>query len=277
MEKILLAFDSDAADESVIEFACHLTRLTQSRLTGVFLEEPAIEEQIVVESETDLSGATSISITGIAERASTMELREENIRIFRDFAARADISPAIYVSKGEPATTLVAETRYADLLIIGADAFSRPDDTLPSSFARSLVHDAACPVVLAPEDFERIENIVFCYEGSKSSLFAIKQFSYLFPQLRSQRVKVISLDAEGPQPGDQARVTEWLRCHFSDVEWIARGEETAEALFHYLLRKRNDFVVMGPYGHGLLTSFFEPDYETGALRTTSLPIFIAHC
>jgi nucleotide-binding universal stress UspA family protein len=277
MEKLLLAVDNDPVDENAVDFACHLARLTQSRLTGIFLNEPVTEPEVVIESQRVAHGVTSITIAEFDQESEQAAQHEENIAIFREWAERSGVSFNVYLDKGVPVTELSYETRYADMLLMSADTFSQGDEPIPSAFVKQLIHDSACPVILTPESFERIDNIFFCYDGSKSSLFAIKQFAYLFPQLRSQRVKVISLAAERPQPTEQARVTQWLGYHYSDVEWIAQGAEAAEALFHYLLKKRDDFVVMGAYGHGLLTSFFEPDYETGTIHTTSLPIFIAHC
>jgi nucleotide-binding universal stress UspA family protein len=277
MEKLLFAVDNDPVDENAVDFACHLARLTQSRLTGIFLNEPVDEPEVVIESHTTGGGMTSITIAEFDKESEQAAQHEENIAVFRDWAGKSGISFSIFLDKGVPVAELGYETRYADLLLMSADTFSKVDEPIPSAFVKQMIHDSACPVILTPESFERIDNIVFCYDGSKSSLFAIKQFAYLFPQLRSQRVKVISLAAEPPQPQEQARLTQWLGYHYSDVEWIAQGAEAAEALFHYLLKKRDDFVIMGPYGHGLLTGFFEPDYETGTIRTTSLPIFIAHC
>lgn len=276
MEKLLFAVDDNPVDENAVDFACHLARLTQSRLTGIFLNEPVSETEVVIEGRTGDDGVTAITIAEFDKESEQALRHEENIALFREWAERSGISFNAYLDKGVPAAGLAYETRYADVLLMGADTFAKVDEPIPSAFVKQMLHDSACPVVLTPESFERIDNVVFCYDGSKSSLYAIKQFSYLFPQLRSQRVKVISLAADGPEPQEQARLNQWLGYHYSDVEWIAQGAEAVEALFHYLLKKKDDFVVMGAYGHGLLTSFFEPDYETGSIRTTSLPIFIAH-
>ena len=76
---------------------------------------------------------------------------------------------------------------------------------------------------------------------------------------------------------EAAGVSEWLQVHFTEVEWLLlSGDETTTALFNYLTGKKDDFVVMGAYGRGLLASFFEKTPELGAARTTSLPIFVAH-
>jgi len=276
MEKLLFAVDNDPVDENAVDFACHLARLTQSRLTGIFLNEPVTEPEVVIERRAVAGGVTAVTIAEFDKESEQAAQHEENIAVFRDWAEKSGISFNVYLDKGVPSAELGYETRYADLLLMTADTFSKGDEPIPSAFVKQMIHDSACPVILTPESFERIDNIVFCYDGGRASLFAIKQFAYLFPQLRSQRVKVISLASEPPQPAEQARLTRWLGYHYSDVEWIAQGAKAAEALFHYLLKKRDDFVVMGSYGHGLLTSFFEPDYETGTIHTTSLPIFIAH-
>lgn len=277
MKKILFAVDCDPTDEDAVDFACHLARLTSSRVDGIFLNEPVMEEVVVIGSRTGRSGLGTTALTESDKESEQAAQRVENIQLFREHASQTGVPFTVHLDKGIPAGELAKESFYADLLVMSPDTFSKGDEVIPSEFVRNILHDAACPVVLAPGSFEQIGNVVFCYDGSKSSIYAIKQFSYLFPQLGSQRVKIVSLKAEGPKPEEQSRLTEWLRSQYSDVEWIARGPEAAEALFHYLLKKHDDFVVMGPYGHGLLSSFFEPDCETGALLFPNLPIFITHC
>jgi hypothetical protein len=276
MERILIAIDSNNINENAVSFACHLTRLTRSKLTAVFLEDLRPQESAFIGLLEGISSVAAIYTSSSAAAEARESLRAANIASFRELTAKERIPANIYLDKGIPAAEIGTESRFADLLIIDADTFSRFDEGTPSRFVKDILHDSACPVVIAPASFERLDNIVFCYDGSKASMFAMKQFSYLFPELRSQRAKVINLMEEDLLPKEQARLTEWLKCHYSDVEWIGKGVEAAGALFNYLLRKRDDFVVMGAYGHGLLASFFEPDFEEGTIRTTSLPIFVAH-
>lgn len=251
MKKILIAIDSAGLNKETVSFASHLALLTQSRLTAILLDNLVPGETVTIGQNAEGAPFASFSIEETEE-----EVLTEAQRV--------------------PAAEIVTESRYADLLVVNAETFLKSDEGTPSRFVKDILHDAACPVIIAPERFEEIGNIVFCYDGSKSCLFAIKQFSYLFPELGSRRVKVINLIEEALLPEEQARVTEWLNYHFSDVEWIGTGSETVQAFFDYLLRKKDDLVVMGPYGHGLLASFFEPDFETGEIRNTSLPIFVAH-
>ena len=50
MEKILLAIDAIKLNNTSLEFACYLARLTNSKITGVFLENLVAEERPIVNS-----------------------------------------------------------------------------------------------------------------------------------------------------------------------------------------------------------------------------------
>ena len=44
MKKILVALNAISPDKNSLEFACYLARLTNSKITGIFLENIAYEE-----------------------------------------------------------------------------------------------------------------------------------------------------------------------------------------------------------------------------------------
>jgi hypothetical protein len=84
-----------------------------------------------------------------------------------------------------PASELLAESRYADLLIVDAQtSFERQYEGIPSDFARQILKESECPVVIAPQTFTEIDEIVFAYDCSASSMFAIKQFTHLIPRIQ---------------------------------------------------------------------------------------------
>lgn len=271
-----MAIDSLNLDDNAVHFAAYLARLTHSNLTAIFLQELVREDAVVLQLGEDTSDREVVIIQDSSGVEESMEFRDENIRHFRELVREAGVPATVYLDNGDPARGIIGESRYADLLVIDpATSFSARYDGPPTRFVKDILQEAGCPVVISPKSFENIDNIIFCYDGSKSSLFAMKQFSYLFPELKTKRAKVIDL-VTGEFPGDKEGVTEWLKYHYDDAEWIAAEPEVTDALFNYLLRKKNDFVVMGAYGRGLLASFFEADFEEGTTRTTTLPIFVAH-
>jgi hypothetical protein len=278
MEKILVVVDSQNLNLNTICFACYLSRLTQSSLTAVFLDEPIREEKIICEQLSEALNVESIVINDNREEDDMLRIREQNINQLREIAREEMVGVFVHLDKGVPTDELIAETRFADVLIMNAaTSFSGFEENIPTRFVKNILQDAGCPVIISPETFNGIDNIIFCYDGSKSSLFAIKQFSHLFPELKNKPIKIIYLNNEEDlDENEKCRITEWLTYHYNNnIEWIITQLEAKLILLDYLVKKRDDFVVMGAYGKGLLTSFFKEDRHDG-IRKPAIPIFVSH-
>ena len=79
---------------------------------------------------------------------------------------------------------LTKETRFADLLIIGSEIFFKNiSDNDSNIFLKHTLQHTECPVMVVPEKFYFPSQNILAYDGSASSVFAIKQFAYLFPDL----------------------------------------------------------------------------------------------
>ena len=275
MEKIIIAIDSQNLDENTVSFACHIAKLTGSKLSAVFLEDRRAARRLAFEaiSEPVLTAEQTL-LEATLEQTESHALREKNMIQFKELARGEGVHSSIYLDKGVPAKELIAETLFSDLLILDANAFGDIAGEPPSGFVKDIVHNAGCPVIIAPEAFNGIDNIVFCYDGGRSSLYAMKQFAHLFPGLGRQRAKVVDLHPDLTPPLDQARIVTWLKTHYTAVDWLAVRPDEAAALFSFLGEKGDDFVVMGAYGKGLLSSFFNQDEQLGITRTTPVPLFI---
>jgi len=59
-----------------------------------------------------------------------------------------------------------------------------------------VIGSAQCPVVIAPSANTVVDEIVFCYDGSPSSLFAMKQFTYLLPELTDTKGTIVQVKKE---------------------------------------------------------------------------------
>lgn len=277
MQKILLALDAHQLKMNAIDFACYLARLTRSKLTGVFLEDVLAERPDLAASiaygvplgnpaDANLSDEQSVTVT------------EQNIRLFREACVCREVVSRIHRDRGIPVGEMISESRFADLIVVDPETSLKPRVvSVPPPFVNDMLVDAECPVVLSPNSFERIDEIIFAYNGSASSLFAIKQFTYLFPDYREKKVEVVNIREDKEQSLEESfKMKEWLNEHYANVEFhLLKGSATDE-LFGHLLDRKNAFVVMGAYGRGLLSRFFRPSHARLIMRTLNLPIFIAH-
>lgn len=271
----MVLLDNRKVSTHVVHFACHMARLSHSNLTGIFLEaEVEKEELTVVQAEAGDIVVESVLIRNTkANNRRAEEIRQQ----FFEVTERNGVQASFQTIGELPAATIKNKSRFADALVLDAAlSIEDPGSELPSRFVKTILQEAECAVVLAPENVQLIDNIVFVYNGMRSSVLAMKQFLHLFPGFKNKRVKVIDIGAEkDPFPESRKELADWLNCHFADVEVEPLDNAASKAFFHFLLKKRNDIVVMGSYGSGLLETFFEKD-RVGDIHPTSIPLFIAH-
>jgi nucleotide-binding universal stress UspA family protein len=261
MEKILLALDALNLNTNTIDFGCYIARLTHSRLTGIFLEGLKEERPVFVATE---EGTATV---------------ETNIHRFREACVCRETLSLVHRDRGVPLSEIIAESRFADLIIIDPEtAFNRKDALFPGRFVKDVLRSVECPVLIAPYSGGDMDEIIFAYDGSPSSVFAIRQFAHLFPDLRSTPVTIVSIrDDEGPGIEEQFKMKEWLRAHFDTLHFDVRhGGGASDQLFAYLIERKNAIVVMGAYGRNEVSNFFRPSHANLLVKTVNLPIFIAH-
>ena len=278
MEKILLAIDAINPDKKTLEFACYLGRLTKSKVTGVFLENLAAEESPRVKNMNGKGYVDWEVDEKSDEHKAKMELIEKNISLFKEGCINREVSYRLHRDRGVPASELIEESRFADVLVVDAEtSFNRRYEGTLSEFVRDILRKSECPIIIAPESFEAIDEIIFTYNGSSSSVFAIKQFTYLFPQFYNKKVSIIQINKDGEwHDPDKYKFSEWLKEHYIDLHFEALKGETDNKLFDYVFGKENMFLVMGAYGRNALSLFLKRSHADLLIKTVSQPIFIAH-
>jgi len=263
MEKILLAIDALNPDKNSLEFACFLARLTKSKMTGIFLDDTGMEEMAIVDK---------------SEGTIKSGLIEKNTRWFNEKCVGEETNHDLHTDPGIPVIELILESRYADLVIVDSEtSFNKPYEGSPTRFVKDFLNHAECPVVIAPESFEGIDEIVLAYNGSPSSVFAIKQFSYLFPQFSNKKISVVQVSESGKwNEKEKDKLSEWLKAHYYHFDFISLKGEADIALFDYLWKRRNVLLVMGAFGRGSISQFFKKSRAELIIKTITQPIFIAH-
>jgi nucleotide-binding universal stress UspA family protein len=281
MEKILLAMDAAHLHMPTIDFACYIARLTKSRLTGVFLEG-LVDGDGRGKDEADLFGGgawdSEAENPDVVPATIPSAVTEANIRLFREACVCRDTLSLVHRDRGIPLSEILGETRFADLLIVDAEtSFSKTDRKIPGRFVKEVLDASECPVLMAPYHFDAIEEIVLAYNGTASSVYAIKQFTSLFPSLGNKPVHIVSVrNDESSAIEDQFKMKEWLKAHYENVDFIVLKGEASDELFGYLLGKKGMVVVMGAYGRSVVSRFFKPSQARLVVKTINLPIFIAH-
>jgi hypothetical protein len=278
MEKILLVIDGLNLDIPTLDFACYLGRLTKSKITGVFLENLVADERPVL---VPMYGLPSVEWGIDKDSPRIMEKRElidKNISLFKQACENRSINYSIHRDRGEPAKEIISESRYADVIVLdAATSFNKRFEGTPTDFVRDVLGKTECPVIVAPESFDVIDEIIFTYNSSKSSAFAIKQFSYIFPQFEDKRIILLTVNKNGEwEDKDKHNLREWLQNRYSSIGFVALKGDTDDCLFDYMLKRKNIFIVMGAYGRTPVSNFFNRSHADRLIKTITQPIFISH-
>lgn len=278
MEKILVAIDALNPDKHVLEFACYLSRLTRSKIVGVFLENLVAEERPVLKKVHGMTYVDWELDENAEEYKAKMESIEKNISFFKDTCIIEAVNYTIHRDRGVPVRELITESRFADVIVVDVQtSFNKVYDGNPTEFVRDILKEAECPVIIAPEGFDGIDEIIFTYDSSASSVFAIKQFTYLFPQLFNKKVSIVQVNGTGDwQDPDKYKFKEWLGDHYTNLNFEALKGRADSELFIDLMKRKNIFLVMGAYGRSELSKLFKRSQADLLIRSLSQPIFITH-
>lgn len=249
-----------------LEFAALLFGEKEMKLSGYFVDEQH-SKSYQQQTTTELTAAVA---THPASGA---------IRNFLEMCKQYCLDCEVALVPAHRVDEIMKQSRYADLLLIDPSMnYGGETEQAPSSFVRQILSRAECPVVLAPDEISKIDEVVFCYDGSASSIYAIKQFTYLFAWFRTTKIVLLQVNgsAQAIVAGPDTGMVAWLNDHYDDIDFqILRGR-ASDSLFKYLLRKKNHFVVMGAYGRSLLSQFFKHSAANIIIRTIDIPLFITH-
>lgn len=269
MKRILLLQHADPLHPETLDFACYIAKLLNSPVTGVFLEDDRHATLKRVAPE-DIRGGTLPGEGGRQQTvyADSVVSHFSDACIYRESAYA--VHSKIYVSVDE----LLKETQFADLLLLRPDlSETNHAYACPSKLVKFILEHAACPVMLVPRSFNALDEIVFTYDGSKSSVFAIKQFTYLFPDIKSlKKVKLLLVNDFVKVPSMQ----EWLGAHYPQAEILFLEGGTTEQLIRNLLPRNSSIVVMGAYSRAAFSMLMKKSNADPLMDMLESPIFIAH-
>jgi len=280
MQKIILAINSHQLKAYAIKYACHLASLSHSKLTALFIEteaEPMPEKKL---SSIYSKGAVEQSLE---ENKTVLMDLDQGAHYFLKTCEAKGIRAEVFVKgrttghEGLVIDEIIGASRFADLLVVDPEiSLDDKDEERPSHLLKEILSRAECAVVLPPVHFTETEEIVFCYDGSSSSVFAMKQFAYLFPRFSDKKVVLLSITDSEPGIKDKAQVGEWLKDHYSQIGFETLEGNPGEELFKYFLMKQNIVVVIGAYGRTMLSHFLKKSAADLIIRVIDLPLFIAH-
>ncbi len=273
MKKVLIAFDGVHFSEGAFEFARRLNELSPVLLTGVFLPQSIVTGMW---SYADAMAGPAIIPMYADEQAMIVE---KNAERFSRLCINNGIDFRVHKDNFDFALPeLKKETRFADLVIIGSEKFYEDLGTdQPNDYLKQALHHVECPVLLVPEKFDFPQSFILSYDGSEESVYAIKQFAYLFPELTREKVLLVyaNEDAEEDFP-DKIQIEELAARHFSDLTLYKLDFSPKKYFAAWIGEEKSSMLVCGSYSRGGLSEVLKKSFVQEVIGNHRLPVFIAH-
>jgi hypothetical protein len=272
MKKIIIPFDGGHFSKGAFEFANGLQTIKPVLLSGIFL--PRIDYARFFFFPTAFSSSAYISVL---EDFNGEDI-EGNAKQFAQLCKKNFIEYRVHKDLFEsPIAQLTKETRFADLMIIGGETFYKSAIEYGThDYLKDALHSTECPVIIVPEEFIFPSHLVLAYDGSASSVFAIKQFACLFPELCYLKTILVYAGDEKQKLPDQVLIEELAARHFKDLSITNLTIDHKHDINSWLGRYKNSLVVSGSFGRSRLSELFSRSFIMDAIKDHKIPVFIAH-
>lgn len=280
MKKITLLFNALAYRPGMVKLATEITDLSACATTALFIHDnsgvsQAPELRVVV-------GQAYVEEIVLTEEEikNNRSITEKNIELFKDECAQYKAVCDIDIETGHALDIIRSRSRFSDILIVSPLLTFSADTRVPTDFIGDLLPEAECPVILCPEEQVKIKEVTLAYDGSKSAMYAIKQFFYLHPQYRDCKVKVLRINEDGRQndnPTDNL-FRDWMSVHCPSYSFVIMMGNASDILLRYFLDNLDNdkMLVTGAFGRSAVSRFFRRSTADLVLKAADIPVFVAH-
>lgn len=278
MKKIIVTIDAITYNEHALEYAIGIARRSGGMILGVFLHDmsyiyadlPGIFDLVPVEYSNI-----------VKKQHEDHEKLELNLKLFNERCNQENIKHKAHFYDGtDIASFLINESVFADILILDEHmSFTNAGTHQLSNFIADVLEDAHCPVLVIPAKFEPVENVFLCYDGTPSSVYAIKMYSYLFPEWSEKPTTLVSFNPTSSNHlTNSENIKDLLHQHFSNIQFDVEHEKRAAnaVLSFFKLYQDNAFIVMGAYGRSQFSRLLKKSLSNTIIKEIKAPVFITH-
>ncbi|WP_343670862.1 hypothetical protein [Chitinophaga sp.] len=277
MKKILAVIDAVSYTAKQLDAIIAITALQENKLTLLLLEDTQSAAQLL--SATSIEGFSGKYYEALRQSEhEKKEIIEDNYIALKKDCKERSLSCAIKNVKGIAGEEVVTESRFSDLLIIGkALSFPFLYDTNPTGFVRNMLLHAQCPVMVLPEEPHKVTGVAFCYNGTYSSMYAIKAFAALYPELIAHHCEIVYVDETGDKTIPfKTQLQEYLKVYNAQVTYKILTGQADKAIQAYLDHKTELISTFGAYGRSRVSRFFNSSSADNIIRNLKGPVFITH-
>ena len=112
-----------------------------------------------------------------------------------------------------------------------------------------------------PEKFDFPENVILAYDGTEQSVYAIKQFAYLFPEMAEKPTLLVYASKNPAEdfPG-KGQIEELVARHFPNLTLLKLDINPEKYFGTWLSENKSAILVSGSYGRSNFSQFLKKSF-----------------
>lgn len=273
MKKIIIALDGQHFPHGAFEFVKSINNRNKVLLAGVFLSPVDYSKVLAF---TGMEGVAMMP--DWLMRGEDDSLVSKNIEIFEQACTAEGLEYRVHKDTDMMAiSSLIEETRFADVLLVSSDLFyENVQKEQPNFYLEEVLKKAECPVMLIPENYKEPAQVFLTYDGSESSVFAIKQFAYVFPELATNETVLLSAVGQKEELPEYGMISELVSRHYPNLKILALPVVNRNDFSGWMKSQQPGYVVMGAFSRSLFSQLFRKSLANKVIHEIKMPIFISH-
>ncbi|MCP4717408.1 MAG: universal stress protein, partial [Deltaproteobacteria bacterium] len=197
------------------------------------------------------------------------------LEAFEQHCQSHSITPTVKRQTGIISNIISDEAKRSDLVIVAQRGEHAQWSTgLLGSTAESVVRKAPRPVLVTPNEFRKIKNILIAYDGSVESNKALKTVCENFA-MDDNNLSVVFVTQDENRNNDlQNEVCEFVNHYKIDVGTVWLQGEAGKEILHYADTHNIDLIVMGAFGHSRIHDLILGGTTAYIIRQSTIPILL---
>jgi hypothetical protein len=272
MRKVIVAFNGGTFSAGAMDFVRMMNEKEPVNVTGNFLP------QTDYTGLWTYSGVLGGSVYGRPVQDEYNAAVKENIALFEQYCSNNQLLYQVHTHFHDYAlSSLMKQTRYADIAVLSAESlYSNMGKNEHYEYLKEVLHAAECPVVLTPDQLELPANNIIAYDGSDSSVYAMKQFCYLLPELIANPTLLVHTDEEDTVLPHAPLIKELAALHFHNISFQSLELNARDYFATWISEKQKGILISGAFSKPYFTRMFKKSFVADTLKAHLLPVFIAH-
>ena len=274
MKKILLVVDGTHFSTSSFEFVRRLNDLQPVLATGVFVPQL---DYANLWSYAAAAGSGGVFVPLLEEEENDEVAK--SISLFEERCRHSGIKYRVHKDFYEFALPeLKRESRFADVMVLSGELFYKEIiGANQYDYMQTALHQSECPAVIVPENMQFPTNNILAYDGSRESVYAIKQFAYLFPELAKNKTLLVYAEDKGNTDfPSRESIIELATQHYPDLTFYKIDVNPKRYFTSWASEQKGSILVSGSFGRSPISQALRKSFVADIIRDHQVPVFVAH-